>query len=309
MAIELTRTDTIVNTKRVARARRNLAPYLFMTPALVVLLFVVALPIMYAFVQSFYNYRWNLPTFPVKFVGLDNYLNIFKDEDLLNSIGWTFSFTAVVVSAELILGLGLALLLNSKRLGRFRALLRGIFLIPLMISGVVSGFMWRMLFDPEYGPINHLLSLFGISAVRWFTDVFPTRLVVILDDMWLATPFVILVLLAGMQTIPEELYEVGRIDGASEWALFRHITLPFLRFPIMVVVIIRVMDALRAFDMIFMLSRGGPGVSTTTIMLWDYRYAFQFFQMGRATAVSFAFFIIICLITLVSMRVLRRGKD
>jgi multiple sugar transport system permease protein len=309
ISIKTKRTDAPANTKRAARTRRNLAPYLFMAPALIVLLFVVALPIAYAFIQSFYNYRWNLPTFPVKFVGLDNYLNIFEDEDLLDSVGWTFSFTAVVVSSELVLGLGLALLLNSQRLGRLRAFLRGVFLIPLMISGVVSGFMWRMLFDPEYGPMNHLLSLFGISAVRWFTDIFPTRLVVILDDMWLATPFVILVLLAGMQTIPKELYEVGRIDGASEWALFRHITLPFLRYPIMVVVIIRVMDALRAFDMIFMLSRGGPGVSTTTIMLWDYRYAFQFFSMGRATAVSFAFFIIICLITLVSMKVLQRGTD
>jgi ABC-type sugar transport system permease subunit len=125
--------------------------------------------------------------------------------------------------------------------------------------------------------------------------------------MWLATPFVMLVLLAGMQTISEELYEAGSIDGASPWALFRYITLPLLRYPIMIVVIIRVMDALRAFDMIFMLTRGGPGVSTTTIMLWDYRYAFQFFQMGRATAVSFAFFIIICLITLVSMIIMQRG--
>jgi len=124
--------------------------------------------------------------------------------------------------------------------------------------------------------------------------------------MWIATPFVMLVLLAGMQTIPEELYEAGSIDGASAWALFRHITLPSIRYPIMVVVIIRVMDALRAFDMIFMLSRGGPGVSTTTIMLWDYRYAFQFFSMGRASAVSFAFFVVISLITLVSMRILHR---
>jgi multiple sugar transport system permease protein len=309
MAIELTRTEAMASTKRATKARRNLAPYLFMAPALVVLLFVVAIPIVYAFVQSFYNYRWNVPTFPVKFVGLDNYLNIFEDEDLLGSVVWTFSFTAVAVSCELIYGLGLALLLNSKRLGRLRALMRGVFLIPLMISGVVSGFMWRMLFDPEYGPMNHLLSLVGVGTVHWFTDITPTRLVVILNDMWLATPFVMLVLLAGMQTIPEELYEAGSIDGASQWALFRHITLPLLRYPIMVVIIIRVMDALRAFDMIFMLTRGGPGTSTTTIMLFDYRYAFQFFQMGRATAVSFAFFIVICLITLVSMRVLQRDTD
>lgn len=280
-----------------------------MAPALLVILFVVALPILYAFVQSFYNYRWNVPNFPVRFVGLDNYLNIFEDADLVGSIGWTFGFTAVVVSCELVLGLALALLLNSKKLGRLKAPLRGIFLIPLMMSAVVSGFMWRMLFDPEYGPINHILSLFGIGTVHWFTDVFPTRLVVVLSDMWLATPFVMLVLLAGMQTIPEDLYEVGSIDGASSWSLFRHITLPLLRYPILVVILIRVMDALRAFDMIYMLTRGGPGISTTTVMLFDYRYAFQFFQMGRASAVSFAFFIVICLISLVSLGVLQRGSD
>lgn len=277
-----------------------------MAPALIVLLLVVAIPIGYALVQSFYKYRWNIPTIPPRFVGLENYLNIFKDEDLLKSIGWTFSFTAVVVSSELVLGLALALLLNSRRLGRLRAFWRGVFLIPLMISHVISGFMFRMVFDPEYGPVNHLLSLVGINEVRWFTEIFPTRLVVILDDMWIATPFVMLVLLAGMQTIPVELYEAGSIDGASAWALFRHITLPSIRYPIMVVIVIRVMDALRAFDMIFMLSRGGPGISTTTVMLWNYRYAFQFFAMGRACAVSFAFFIVICLITLVSMGILHR---
>lgn len=293
-------------TLRTKRPRQAVVPLLFMAPALVLIVLVVGIPIGYAFVQSFFNYRWNVPTFPVRFVGLDNYLNIFRDADLLGSVIWTFSFTFIVVVAELIIGMGAALLLNARRLGRWAASLRGLFLIPLMLSGVISGFMWRMLFDPEYGPINHLLSFIGIGEVHWFTDVVPTQLVVVLSDMWLATPFVMLVLLAAMQTIPEELYEAASIDGASLRALFRYITLPGLRYAIVVVLLIRGMDALRAFDQIFLLTRGGPGISTTTVMLFDYRYAFQFFQMGRASAVSFAFFIVICLISVVALRTLRR---
>lgn len=294
--------------QRKQKRRRRLTPYWFLLPAALLLLVLIGLPLMYAFGLSFYRYQWNAPYLGITFVGLDNYRNLVRDQPLISSVGWTVSFTAIVVAVELVLGLGLALLLQSRHLGRARSLLRGVFLVPMMLSGVVAGFMWRLLFDPEYGPINHLLGLVGMEPVRWFTESTPTRLVVILSDVWLSTPFVILVLLAGVQSIGEEFYEAARIDGASPWQLFRHITLPLLQYPILVVLIIRTMDALRAFDQIYVLTRGGPGVSTATVMMYNYRYAFNFYQMGRASAVSFAALVVIALISAGYLWVVRRNE-
>jgi ABC-type sugar transport system permease subunit len=179
----------------------------------------------------------------------------------------------------------------------------------MMLSGVVNGFMWRMLLDAEFGPVNHLLSLVGIAPIAWFAKPLPAQSAVIVSDVWLTTPLVLLILLAGLQTIPEELHEAARIDGASAWQALLHVTLPLLRYSILVVLIIRTMDALRVFDQIYALTKGGPGTSTETVMYYTYQYAFTFYQMGRASAVSFVILIGISLITVGYLIVLRRGAS
>lgn len=249
-----------------------------------------------------------MPAFGMPFVGLRNYADLWRDEDLVGAIGWTASFAALSVPIGLVMGFVLALLLNSPYLGRrTRSVLRGIFLLPMMLAAVVAGFMWRMLFDPEYGPINHLLSLVGVSPVSWFSQATAARAAVIVAELWLTTPFVALVLLAGLQGIPEDVYEAGRIDGASAAQLFWQITLPLLRTSVAIVLVIRTMDALRVFDLVFILTNGGPGTATTTVMYYDYLYAFQYFQMGLASAFSFAILLVIALITIGYLMILRRA--
>ncbi len=289
---------------RTPRRHFRWTPYWFMLPALIVLGVFIVIPIGYAFLLSLYRYQWNMPNLATPFIGLKNYTDIFSNTDLLNSVGWTLAFTVGSVSIEFVLGFSLALLLNARLMGRLRGLLRGVFLIPMMMSGAVAGFMWRMLFDPEYGPINHLLSLIGIGLIHWFTDGTATKLAVMTVDIWLAMPFIMLVLLAGLQGIPEALYEAGRIDGASSAQLFGFITVPLLRFPIMIALIIRSMDALRIFDLIFSLTKNGPGYATSTVVLYTYHYAMDYFQMGKASAISFVFLIIIAAISVVYMRLL-----
>jgi multiple sugar transport system permease protein len=270
----------------------------------------IAYPVGYSFWLSFRDYQLNMPILGKPWVGLQNYRDLPNDEDLVASIKWTCTFAAITVPVGFVLGLTLAVLVNSPFLGQARGLLRGIFLLPMMLAGVVAGFMWRMLFDPEYGPVNHLLGLVGVDRVSWFSDVNAAKTAVIVSELWLTTPFVMLVLLAGLQGIPDELIEAARIDGASILQSFFQITLPLLRSSIAVVVVIRTMDALRAFDMIYILTNGGPGTATATVMTYNYRY-FTFFQMGRASALSFAVLIAIALITLVYLWIMRlsQGKE
>lgn len=291
----------------VRKVHRRSTPYWFILPALLVLGTFIAYPVLYALWLSFHDYQWNMPTLGRPFVGLGNYADLPSDRELVRSIAWTLTLAATSVPVGVVLGLTLAILLNAPVLGRARGFLRGAFLLPMMLSGVVAGFMWRLLFNPEYGPINHLLELVGVARVSWLAETGPARLAVIISEVWLTTPFVVLVLLAGLQGIPAELYEAARIDGGSVTQLFRHITLPLLRSSLAIVVIIRTMDALRAFDQIYILTRGGPGTATTTVMYYDYLYAFNYFQMGSASALSFAVLLVIAVITGGYLTVIRRA--
>jgi multiple sugar transport system permease protein len=287
---------------------RRTTPYWFILPALVALAAFIAYPVGYSFWLSFHDYQLNMPILGKPWVGLQNYRDLPDDKGLMSSIRWTVMFAVVAVPVGFVMGLILAVLLNSPYLGRARGLLRGIFLLPMMLAGVVAGFMWRMLFDPEYGPVNHLLGLIGVGRVSWFGEVTSARIAVIVAELWLTTPFVMLVLLAGLQSIPDELLEAARIDGASVAQSFRQITLPLLRSSIAVVIVIRTMDALRAFDQIYILTNGGPGTATSTVMYYNYRY-FTFFQMGRASALSFAVLVAIALVTALYLAVLRGSRE
>ena len=298
---------TVARRRRV-RFGRHLVPFWFILPALAVLGAFIAYPVGYSLWLSFHEYQWNMPSFGRPFVGLQNYTDLPNDQDLRASINWTVLFAAISVPVGFLLGLAMAVLLNSHLMGRAAGVLRGLFLVPMMVAGVVAGFMWRTLFDPEYGPVNHLLGLIGIGPIAWFTSTAGARTAVIVTEIWLTTPFVMLVLLAGLQGVPDELYEAARIDGASAARQFCDITVPLLKSAIAIVLVIRTMDALRAFDQIFVLTQGGPGSDTTTVMYYAYLYGFHYYQMGSTSAISFAILIIIALITAVYLLILRRSE-
>jgi multiple sugar transport system permease protein len=288
------------------RKRIDHTPLWFLSPGLVILAAVFVVPIGFALFISFFRFDLNVADFGFKFLGPDNFRYIFQDRQMRASVGWTFQFTIIAVFAELALGMIFALILNSPVLGKARGVLRAIFLLPIIFSGVLTAWMWRLMFDASYGPINHLVTSLGFDKVAWGADALTAKIMIIVADIWLATPFMMLILLAGLQNIPDELMEAASIDGANAWDKFVNITLPFLRFPIMVILIIRTMDALRIFDQIFVLTNGGPGAATSTIMFYNYRFAFSYFQMGRASAISFSFLIIIFSISYIYNRLLRR---
>jgi multiple sugar transport system permease protein len=166
-----------------------------------------------------------------------------------------------------------------------------------MIAPILNGHIWRLMFNVEYGPVNHLLSLIGIEPIVWFTDKVAARAADIIADIWLTTPFVVLILLAGLQNISDEVLEAGEIDGASRMQSVRHIIIPMLSQPIMVILILRTMDAFRAFDLMFLLTRGGPGDATMPVMLRIWYFAFTYFEMHRAATAAVVLTIFLLIIS------------
>src|SRR4030095_4323281 len=212
---------------------------------------------------------------------------------------------ASALICEFLLGLGLALLLNSQIRGR--SVFRATLLVPMMLPAVVVGVVWRLMLNPNFGAINGTFKGFGLNteSLTWTASPRLALLSVIIVDIWQWTPFVFLVLLAGLQAIPQEPYEAARIDGSSPWQTFRYVTLPLLKPAILIALLLRTMDLLRVFDQIFILTEGGPGFATETISLYIYRTAFRFFDFGYAAAMSFVLLAVTNVISVLYIRALK----
>ncbi len=236
---------------------------------------------------------------------IDNFTRLLSDSFFLTALSHTFIYTVAALTLEFAIGLGLALLLNSQIRGRgfFRATL----LIPMMFPTVVVGVVWRLMLNPNFGAINGTLKQIGIDTtyLTWTASPRLALLSVIAVDVWQWTPFVFLVLLAGLQAIPQEPYEAALIDGSSRWQTFRFVTLPLLKPAILIALLLRTMDLLRVFDQIFILTEGGPGFTTETISLYIYRTAFRFFDFGYAAAMSFVLLALTNVISTIYIRFLQ----
>ena len=266
-----------------ARGKRELLlPALFIAPAIAVLLALSIYPLIYSLTVSLQQ-----ETSGGVVWGLGNFARMLSDNFFLTAMVHTFVYAAAALTCEFFLGLGLALLLNNRIRGR--SVFRASLLVPMMLPSVVVGVVWRLILNPNFGAINGTLKQFGVNTdvLTWTASPRLAMLSVIAVDVWQWTPFVFLVLLAGLQAIPQEPYEAALIDGSSRWQTFRHVTLPLLKPAILIVLLLRTMDLLRVFDQIFILTEGGPGFATETISLYIYRTAFRFFDFGYATAMSF----------------------
>lgn len=262
--------------------RELLLPALFIAPALAVLLALSIYPLLYSVSVSLQQETPNGVVW-----GLGNFARLVSDSFFLTAMAHTFVYAIAALTCEFLLGLGLALLLNSQIRGR--GIFRASLLVPMMLPAVVVGVVWRLMLNPNFGAINGTLKQIGISteSLTWTASPKLAMLSVIAVDVWQWTPFVFLVLLAGLQAIPQEPYEAALIDGSSRWQTFWHVTLPLLKPSILIVLLLRTMDLLRVFDQIFILTEGGPGFATETISLYIYRTAFRFFDFGYAAAMSF----------------------
>ena len=283
--------------------RDRALPYLLIAPTLTVLLALSIYPLIYAIKVAFQSnvngaLQWSLA----------NFTRLFTDQFFLTALLHTFLYAAVALTFEFLLGLGLALLLDRSLRGR--NLFRAIMLVPMMLPPVVVGVVWRLLYNANFGPINGTLKVAGINteSLTWTASPTVALLCVIAVDVWQWTPFVFLVLLAGLQAIPQEPYEAARIDGSNSWQTFRHITLPLLQPAILIALLLRTMDLLRVFDQIFILTEGGPGFATETVSLYIYRTAFRFFDFGYAAAMSFVLLLLTNVISAIYIRFLQRQE-
>lgn len=253
-------------------------------PLVVVLLVFTLAPILYLGVVSFHNIEWTEGRAIWTFVGFDNYADVADAPFFIASIRNTLVFAVVAVTIEMILGFGLALLVSG--LAKTRAVFITIFLIPLLVPPIVIGAMWRLLYSFDFGLINFGLIWLGFSPVNWLGDANVALTSIIILDVWHWTPFTFLLLLAGLEGLPQDLYEAGRIDGASSWQLTRYITIPLMMPIILVTLVTRALLALKVFDEVFLLTGGGPGTSTEVISLSIFRTFFLEDRRGDGAALA-----------------------
>ena len=267
--------------------RKRWEPFAFASPSLALIALVILFPLVYAFYLSLQNFDLSVgPDY--EFVGAKNYVEaLFKDPRFLDSVWNTAVIIVPSLAVELLLGLGIALLLSRVIHGR--PIITALLAIPAMVSPVMGAMAWRMMFGVKFGAINNLGLQLGLLDVYfdWFSSPALAITAVVLVEIWHNTPFMMLVLLAGLQSIPQELYDAGKADGAEGWRSFWYITLPLLRFTMAVGVMIRLIDLTKLFGLVFILTFGGPGGATETVAFNTYLVGFKDFRMSYASALSY----------------------
>jgi len=275
----------------------------FAAPAVVVVTAVIAFPWLFTLWMSLQEWRVGSAR---SFVGLDNYARLLSDPRLLDALWHTLVYTALAVVLPLLFGLVAALAFHRRF--PLRGLVRGIFILPMMATPVAIALIWTMMFHPQLGVLNYLLSLVGIPPQAW---VFDPRTVIpslVLVETWHWTPLVMLIVLGGLAALPTEPYESALIDGATRWQTFRYLTLPMVAPFLMVAAIIRTIDALKAFDIIYAITQGGPGTASETINIYLYSVAFAYYDIGYGSAIAVVFFALIVALSLVLLHLRQRTK-
>jgi len=278
----------------------------FLLPGLLFLFAIDLVPLVYSAWLSLYDW-WLLRPSSIRFIGLGNYLRLATDPELRRAMVVTGLFTTGAVVLEFLVGLGLALLFSQPF--RFLRPLRVVLLLPLFVVPVVGATMWRVIFHPDMGPLNYYLNLFGLGRPPWLSDPTLALVSITLVDAWRTIPFMFLVMYAGIEVLPAELFEAAAVDGASRWQAFRHITVPLLSYIMLVAVLIRGMDAFRELDIIYVLTGGGPGTATQTIQMLSYR-VFGLGHMGLANALGMVTLALVAVLCYLLMRaILHPGRS
>jgi multiple sugar transport system permease protein len=280
----------VVGGRAYARRGRYLR---FVLPALVLIFAVIVFPWLFTIWMSAQD--WHVAQTPT-FAGFSNYTNLLTDQRFLESIGHTIYFTVLAVILPVVFGVASAVVFHQRF--PWRGVLRAVFIMPMMATPVAVALIWTMMFHPQLGVLNYLLSLVGIPPQMWVYDQSTVIPSLVLVEVWHWTPLVMLIVLGGLAALPTEPYESALIDGASQWQMFRHITFPMVLPFIMVAVVIRTIDALKAFDTIFVITQGGPGTASETINIYLYLQAFAFYNIGHASAVVVVFFVLIVVLSL-----------
>lgn len=272
---------------------------LLILPAMIIIGFFALAPLFYAINVSF-HYA-DLTRGGIKeFVGLENYRTVLFDGFFWESVVTTLLFTVFAVSIEMILGIFIAFLINGATFAK--GLIRSLLILPLATSPAVTGLFWRYLYDTQFGLYNYFLKMVGLPQPNWLGDIHVALWAVIIFDVWLWTPFVALIVLAGLQALPKEPFEAAELDGASYFRVLRKLTFPMLKPVLFLVVILRTIDALRLYDAVAVLTRGGPGSTTETMTYYLYRNGLQFFRMDYASTMALLFLYAVVVTSLFALK-------
>lgn len=286
--------------------RKQWDGYMLIAPAVFLILITFIAPLVYSFIISLSEAEAIIAN-KVEFVGLSNYISVIKASKFQEALLHTCLFVVATIILELGIGFVVAMLLYKETPG-FR-IFKLILAIPLMVAPVVSGLQWRWMFADQYGIINRIISMFGIEPPLWFGSTSGSWITIIIGNLWLATPFVILVLLAGLGGLSEEMHEAAEIDGANRWQNFRKIILPQLKPTILIILVIRITDAFRIYDLIYILTGGGPGGKTEVLSTYIYKRIFTDWELGKGAAASFIVTIIICLLSFICNKIMENKED
>jgi multiple sugar transport system permease protein len=287
--------------------RRRIEGWLLVLPAIVLILGLSIFPLIQSLILSFQ--RWDLQSQEHPFIGLQNYRDALFDARVWGALQNTGIIVVAAVALEFLLGLGLALLFSGDFKGKRLAM--PLLMLPVMVVPIVVGLTWRMLWDNQYGAINQTLSWIAGRDVNilWLAHRDTALFAMVVTDVWQWTPFMFLVLLAGLSSVNPELYEAASLDGAGWWQSLRDVSLPGIARVIAVAVIFRALDAFKVFDLVYMFTQGGPGTSTESISWYIYQLGFKFFRLGYASAVSFLVVILLTIIATLYVGRFVRGNE
>ncbi|CAA9553424.1 MAG: ABC transporter, permease protein 1 (cluster 1, maltose/g3p/polyamine/iron) [uncultured Thermomicrobiales bacterium] len=278
----------------------------FPAPAIAFLLLTMLFPVAFTLYMSVQ--RWEFSALdPPTFIGLRNYADfLFNDARFWPSVARTFAFTLLAVAVETVLGVAIALIFNREFLGK--GLIRTIFLFPMVATPVAIALVWATMFDPNLGVLNYFVEELGLPPVLWTSDADWVLPALALVDIWEWTPFITLITLAGLSSLPSEPYEAARIDGASPRQILWDLTLPMLRPTIVVAVLFRAIDALKTFDIIQVITQGGADFSSETLNIYAFQNAFNYYHLGYASAILVFFFMLVMGVSILLLRVRRAAE-
>lgn len=276
---------------------QNKEPFLFLLPLLIFTLVFVFFPVVGTFWTSLLR---DVSFLPQKFSGFSNYIRLFKDNQFWHTVYFTIIFSFISVAIEMFLGTIIALVINERF--RYRGILRGISLLPWAIPSVIGARLWQMIYKYDYGLANYVFKHISGTGINWLGTPISAFFSLVLADAWRTTPFVAIIILAGLQSVPEDLYKQAKIDGANIFQRFFKVVLPLITPVVIVALLFRTIDALRVFDIIYVITGGGPGGTTTSVSLYGYQY-FLIGDFGYGSTISISLFLIAFIIALLYLRI------
>lgn len=279
--------------------------YVFTVPTIIFVLGMVLFPIIYTFVLSFHSWRMSA-NIPWEFIGIQNYTKLFSESRFPVAVRRTFLFAFLALIIEVILGIAIALYLNRTFFGKNAV--KTAFLMPMVATPVAIGMVWKLIYEPNIGILNAVIRKTGGPKIDWLGNSDIALYSLIAVDIWQWTPFVMLIILAGLTSIPTDPFESAMIDGANRWQTLTKITLPLLRPTIFTAVLLRLIDVMKTFDIIYSMTQGGPGFATETMNILSFRQAFEFMQFGQSGATLVLFFFVVMAIAALTIKLKSRTE-